>query len=203
VKRKFIILFVVADAVVIAAVGLGLYRYRFSLPRKFAAVEEGVLFRSGQGTGYQVTNAINKHGIKTIICLRRTKPSQSPPWLQHEKQAAREAGVTFLHWPMQSNEPLDEKYMLEFLKMTQDPVRTPILIHCARGEHRAGFFSAYYRMVINNWSKERALREMESLGFDLNTHTGLVAALKRLDVDRIKAKLKPPSTQPIKQRSRL
>lgn len=196
--RKVLPFLILADVIIVAGVGWWVYAEMFSLPRRFAAVEDGILYRSGQGSKREIRNAIDQHGIKTIICLRRAREGENANWLAAEKDAADKAGVELKLWTTKSGEPLHEGFWLKFLKLTQDPSRRPVWIHCAQGRHRAGFVAALYRMVINEWPLDRALREMESFGFDLNTHANLIKALKKLKPDKIRAELKVETTQPTK-----
>jgi protein tyrosine/serine phosphatase len=176
--------------------GLGWWRWHSSLPRKFAAVVPGVLYRSGQGSAMQFRNAIDREQIKTIVCLRQIEPQSAQEWLDAERAVADERHVTFVHWPTPSGEPVSEESILQFLKMTQDSSRTPLLVHCGLGRHRTGFLAAVYRRVIDDWPLEKALKEMESFEFDLTTHGKLVAAIRELDVGRLRANLKGAQTQP-------
>jgi protein tyrosine/serine phosphatase len=168
----------------------------FSLPKRFAVVEEGVLYRSGQGDRYELANAVERFGIKTIVCVRSPKGDEKTDWLDQERKTAAKAGVEFVYWPTSWAYPPDENRLIAFLRMTQDKRRTPILVHCALGRHRTGFFCAAYRMAINDWPKDKALKEMESLGFDLTTHAAFVNALRNLNVDELKAKVKRPEKSP-------
>jgi len=187
---------IVGGAMILAGIGFWVWKAYYDLPRRFAAVERGVLYRSGQGDRYEFANAVRQHGIRTLICLRKPKNNENTDWLDAEKRAAENAGIRFVYWPMDSNRPLGEEYWLEFFRMTQQPNQTPILIHCALGRHRTGFFAGLYRMVINGWPLEKTLSEMERLGFDLNTHTVLVDTLKNLNVAELKTKLDRPATLP-------
>lgn len=43
-------------------------------------------------------------------------------------------------------------------------------MHCKHGSDRTGLMSAMYRVVVENWSKEDALKEMTQGGFGQSTH---------------------------------
>lgn len=43
--------------------------------------------------------------------------------------------------------------------------RGPVLMHCKHGRNRTGLMAAMYRIVLQGWSKEAALEEMQSGGF--------------------------------------
>ncbi len=158
--------------------------YCYSLPRNFGVVTPGVLYRCGEGKVFQYHNAAQKYGIRTIFCLREVRG------LDAERRMAEQNQINFVFHPIDTHKPVPEEYWMEFLKMTQDPQRTPLLVHCAMGCHRTGFFCAIYRMVIDGWPREKALKEMESYGFDLNSHTELVKGLRQLDPVKIREKLK-------------
>ncbi len=183
--RKFATPGAVIVAVVVTAAA---WQYRTtSLPRNFAVVEPGVLYRAGEGKVFQIQNVIRDYRIKTILCLRKVRV------LEDERKMAEANQVAFVYRPIDSEKPVPESKCLEFLKMVKDPARTPILVHCAQGKHRTGFFVAVYRMVIDKWPLDRALKEMESHGFDLNSHTKLIEGLKAIDPERLREKLRSNS----------
>jgi protein tyrosine/serine phosphatase len=41
----------------------------------------------------------------------------------------------------------------------------PVYVHCRKGVDRTGFLVAAYRMKVDEWSYERAVAEMVSMGF--------------------------------------
>jgi protein tyrosine/serine phosphatase len=184
VKRNLII------TVMIVVVIFGIGWYRFVLPENFHSVREGILYRSGQGKGFELKNAVRQTNIKTIICVRDVEPTDDARWLDVEQNVCRELNVEFIRYPLDSHHLPSDSYLIEFLNLVQDPSRTPILLHCAQGKHRTGFFIALYRLVIENWSKEEALKEMELYGFDLSTHLELVNGIKNLDVQKLKRGMK-------------
>jgi hypothetical protein len=46
-----------------------------------------------------------------------------------------------------------------------DPANRPLVIHCQHGADRTGAIVALYRVVVQDWSKADALREMDEGGF--------------------------------------
>lgn len=64
-------------------------------------------------------------------------------------------------------------------------------MHCLRGADRSGTAVAVYRICAEGWSREDAIDEMVSGGFDFNSRFGhLVAYLRSLDVGALSAGLK-------------
>jgi len=117
----------------------------------------------------------------------------NPRWFQEEQAVARELGVEFVHCPLTSDTLGDDAMWNRLLGLTLDPARRPVLVHCARGELRTGFFCALYRMVVDGWPREKALSEMAHFGYDLNGHPTAVEALKHFDVKRARTKLRVTS----------
>lgn len=155
--------------------------YFFSLPRQFTEVDAGVLYRSGQGRPHQIRNAVRRYGIKTILCLRELDSERDTTWHAGEVRVARENNVAFLSWPTDSHKAVPESAQAEFLRLVQDPARRPVLVHCAQGKHRTGFFVALYRMVANGWSFGRAIQEMDSFGYGLASHEELMDSLRKIE----------------------
>ena len=64
---------------------------------------------------------------------------------------------------------------------------TPILVHCMQGSDRTGTVIAAYRMAIQGWSKESAIKEMTEGGYGFNTlWVKLTKLLNSLDIDKFR-----------------
>ena len=55
--------------------------------------------------------------------------------------------------------------MQTFLRVMSDPRNYPVLVHCFGGVHRAGAYTALYRMEFERWTNEQALAEMKAMGY--------------------------------------
>lgn len=191
-RRKRIVP-LIALAIAMGLAGFGVW-YKTSLPKRFAEIEPGVLYRSGQGKANQLQNVIDRYHIKTIICFREIKKEKNTSWYDREKRVTERNGVNFLSWPMDSRKPLPIEYQVKFLQMTQDPQKTPILIHCAQGRHRTGFFSGLYRRVINDWSIDKVLDEMYLFNFG-HDHPEIIEALRSIKPEVLRDKMKNEEPQ--------
>jgi protein tyrosine/serine phosphatase len=70
-----------------------------------------------------------------------------------------------------------------------NPKRTPVLVHCLHGSDRTGTMCALYRIAIQGWSKEDALKEMVEGGYGFHgVFQNLLDYLDELDIDDIKRK---------------
>ncbi len=79
-------------------------------------------------------------------------------------------GVTQIQLPYRTNH-VDDADVLAALRAIQTAqAQGPVLMHCKHGSDRTGLMSAMYRVVVENWSKEDALKEMTQGGFGQSTH---------------------------------
>lgn len=113
------------------------------------------LYRGAQPTK-QGIRELERLGVRTVINLRQFHSDRS---LIGDGALAYET----LRW-MASSTPTDEQ-VLRFLKICSDPQRTPVFLHCQHGSDRTGTMTALYRMVVQGWSREQAIREMSQGGF--------------------------------------
>jgi len=60
---------------------------------------------------------------------------------------------------------LHDDLVLQALRIMADPANRPLLIHCQHGADRTGAMVALYRVVVQNWSKADAIREMNEGGY--------------------------------------
>ena len=154
----------------------GHYRYWRQNLRRFQVVRPGVLYRSGQPSERGMRYLVDKHGIKTVLCLRYEEPRLrqglffeiGEPGGDKEKDYAAALGVRYLRWPL-ANEVywpwLTPRQFDRFYKLFDDPSNFPLLVHCAEGRHRTGTYAALFRMEYDRWSAEEALTEMYSFQF--------------------------------------
>jgi protein tyrosine/serine phosphatase len=80
--------------------------------------------------------------------------------------------------------------VLTFLRIVTDKASQPVLVHCAQGSDRTGMMVAIYRIVVQGWSKEDALKEMVDGGYGFHSFwQDLVRYVQKLDVDALKMQL--------------
>ena len=87
----------------------------------------------------------------------------------------------------------DEAEVLAFLRTVIKPENAPVFVHCRNGSDRTGTMVAAYRVVVQGWSKEAAIREMRDgpFGFHL-IWQGLPRFIERLDEERYRKELGLP-----------
>jgi protein tyrosine/serine phosphatase len=134
------------------------------------------LYRSAQPTAEGIKN-LKAYGIKTIINLRS---------FHSDKDEIKDTSLDYEHIYMKAWHP-EIKEAVRFLKIVTDPKRTPVLVHCQHGADRTGTMCAIYRVAIQGWTKEEAMREMREGGFGFHeVWKNLPKWFKKLDIEAIK-----------------
>ena len=72
--------------------------------------------------------------------------------------------LKLVHIPMTAFELRDDR-VLEALRVMVDPANRPLMIHCKQGADRTGALVALYRILVQGWTKQKAVREMSEGGF--------------------------------------
>jgi len=134
------------------------------------------LYRSAQPTaeGMQDLKAM---GIKTVINLRS---------FHSDRDEIGDTGLGYEHICMKAWHP-EEKEVVRFLRIVTDNQKTPVLVHCQHGADRTGTMCAVYRVVVQGWTKEEAIKEMTEGGFGFHgIWDNLIQWINKLDIDKIK-----------------
>ena len=134
------------------------------------------LYRSAQPTAEGMRN-LKALGIKTIVNLRS---------LHSDRDEIGKTALGYEPISMKAWHP-EEEDIVKFLKIVTDPKRTPVLVHCHYGADRTGTMCAVYRLAIQGWSKQEALKEMTEGGFGFHgVWQNLVRWIDSLDVEKVK-----------------
>ncbi len=136
--------------------------------------KRGVLYRSGQLTADQLTAAVKSHGIRTVVNLQL--PGEE---LTAERELSARLGVDFVNLPMPGDGFGEEWQFREILKITDDPQRRPVLVHCARGTCRTGAAVAMYRFERDGWTLEDVAAEMRRQTYHYGWLPGYVYAMAK------------------------
>lgn len=137
------------------------------------------LYRSAQPSSDGMKN-LKALGVKTIVNLRSFHSDR-------DKIGTNELGYEHIY--MKAWHPEREE-VIKFLKIANDPSRGPILLHCQHGADRTGTMVAIYRIAMQGWSKEEAIREMREGGYGFHeVWTNLPKWIDELNIDSIKAEI--------------
>lgn len=127
--------------------------YDFEVRSNFAEVVPGKLYRAGQPGEAQLERWILAYGLKGILDLRHSVPD-------YERALAARHGVRLFHVPISAERGLPEEVWLEIRGILTDEENLPLVIHCRSGADRTGLVAARYRVEVQGWPLEDALREM-------------------------------------------
>jgi protein tyrosine phosphatase (PTP) superfamily phosphohydrolase (DUF442 family) len=134
------------------------------------------LYRSKQPTAEGFKN-LKKTGIKTVVDLIT---------MHSDSSLLKDTGLDYVHIDMKSWHA-EEEDAVKFLKIVTDPKRTPVLVHCKHGADRTGTMCAVYRIAVQGWSKEEAIKEMIDGGYGFHKiWSNLPRWIRNLDVKKIK-----------------
>lgn len=125
--------------------------------------------------GFAAADAL---GIRTVVNLRPTPDIAPDP--RH---------ATLEHIPVWTWHVTDDE-IFDFLRIASDPAKQPVLVHCQHGADRTGLMVAAYRVVVQDWNKEDAIREMQHGGYGYHViWMNLPPVIRNLDVDKMRMRL--------------
>ena len=136
------------------------------------------IYRCAQPTADGLKSA-EKLGIKTVISLRAFHTDKD----ELESTKLKTERIRFNTW-----HPEDED-VVRFLKLVTNTNSGPFLVHCQHGADRTGTMIAIYRIAVQGWKKEAALKEMTDGGFGYHAMwKNLIEYLNQLDVEQLKTR---------------
>ncbi len=144
----------------------------------FYKVSEGV-YRSEQPDSEDFDSIVSV-GIGEILSLRE----------HHSDNDEAETHKVTLHRIEVNTGKMNEEQLKEALKIIIDR-KSPILVHCWHGSDRTGAVIASYRVVVEGWSKEKAIDELQngSFGYHAIIYPNIVKLIESLDVEEMRKSL--------------
>lgn len=138
------------------------------------------LYRGGQPTKEGFAE-LKKMGVKTIVNLRS---------FHSNRQKIGDTGLSSEHIYVKPWHG-EDKEVVRFLQIMSDRSKTPVFVHCWRGSDRTGAMVAAYRIVIQGWTKDEAIKEMTQGGYGFNEiWDNFLDNLRKMDIDKIKARVR-------------
>ena len=108
-----------------------------------------------------------EEGFKSLINMQTddegTKQKMKP---DEERQNAEDAGLTFLHHPV-DGEKLSEDLVDDFRRKATD-LPAPVLVHCASGQ-RSGAFVMMHIGSEQGMSGDEVIKKAKEMGFECDT----------------------------------
>ena len=138
----------------------------------------GGLYRGAQPTA-EGMRELKKLGVKTVVSLRT---------FHSDRAMIGDTGLAYVHLRM-TPLAVSDAAVAGFLKRVADKKRQPVFVHCLHGADRTGVLCAAYRIVVQGWSRDEAIREMTTGGFGHHKlFANLTAYLRKADFDAIRRK---------------
>jgi protein tyrosine phosphatase (PTP) superfamily phosphohydrolase (DUF442 family) len=134
------------------------------------------LYRSAQPSAEGIRN-LKAMGIETVVDLRS---------FHSDRDEIENTGLAYEQIYMKAWHP-EEEDAVRFLQIVTNPKRSPAIVHCQHGADRTGTMCVLYRVAVQGWSKEEALREMTDGGFGFHgIWENLIRWINGLDIEGIK-----------------
>lgn len=161
-----------------AVVGLAVLEWG-RLPKRFAAVIPGELYRSGELTPRHVAELKQRVGLARVISLLDPNDPDSAAESDAERVACERLGIRWENVPMRGNGDSTPEARARLLDLLRIRDAGPTLVHCAAGANRTGVAIGLHRVCNEGWSADQALAEMERFDFQADEkHRGAVEAIR-------------------------
>jgi tyrosine-protein phosphatase SIW14 len=142
----------------------------------FAVVEDGPagIYRGAQPSAAGI-ETLKSRGVRTVIDLRDDARPDA-------RENAEAAGLAYIHIPTNASHTDPAKIRTFLHAMSTSP--RPVFVHCKAGCDRTGLEIAMYRVVVENWSRDEALRELYAHGYHWALFPGIARYVKTFDATR-------------------
>ena len=123
--------------------------------RNFGKVSS-TMYRGGRPTeeGFE---SLAKLGVKVVVDVRGG-PSDS------ERKRVTKLGMQYVSIPWRCFHPQDQR-IARFLAVVRENRGKKVFVHCRLGDDRTGLMIATYRMAVQGWTADEAMKEMRAYGF--------------------------------------
>ncbi len=120
---------------------------------------------------------LEEQRFRTIINLRER---------QKDLKYADDRSFIHVHYPIRTWR-LDESDILQVMSIIKAS-EGKILIHCKHGSDRTGCMIAAYRVIFEDWSKEKALAELraDEFGYHEFWFPDIAKLIENLDVEKMR-----------------
>ncbi|MFB3893671.1 MAG: tyrosine-protein phosphatase [Phycisphaerae bacterium] len=121
--------------------------------------------------------SLKKLGVRTVVNLRTT---------HSDSKLLGDTGLVYKEIEFNPFSPSDSE-VATFLKVVTDKSNQPVFVHCQHGADRTGMMCAMYRMAVEGWQRDEAIREMTQGGYGWHEQwVNILAYMNKVDVEKIK-----------------
>ncbi|MCU0797998.1 MAG: tyrosine-protein phosphatase [Akkermansiaceae bacterium] len=138
---------------------------------------DGKVWRSPQPNREEFSR-LKQQGVGEVLNLRQ--------WNSDDGEAE---GLVLHRVRMNAGDIGDEQMLEALLVLTE--AESPVLVHCWHGADRTGVVVAMYRMVVQRWSRERAIAELMEprFGHHAAVYPNIREYLESVDIDAMRRRL--------------
>ena len=192
--------------------GIGLEAARDQLwPRRFAVVEPGLLYRSGQITPRLIEGVLRDHRIRKVVWMLHYNERKRSH--RTEKAAMEALGIEQTNFHLRGDGTGQIEHYADAIAEVHEAHQKgeAVLVQCASGSRRSGGVVTLYLLLVEGRTPEEAYRELDRFGRTpvaesplleyLNLHMGEIAELlvERKVIERVPKPL--PLLRPPPQKS--
>lgn len=155
----------IAIAALLLAFAMAWWQSRV-LPKRFAAVVPGRVYRGGSVTPEQLDYLKREYHIRTVLSLLNPEVPESVA----ERAAAKQLGLMWINVPLPGNGASTPHQRTLIKQALFDESLQPIFVHCAAGTNRTGLAIGMYRLYAQHWPLDQVLAEMHRFDFEDEPH---------------------------------
>ncbi|MGK5065657.1 tyrosine-protein phosphatase [Janthinobacterium sp. LB3P112] len=139
-----------------------------------------VLYRSAKLDSRDVAQ-LQALGVKTVISLRS---------FHSDTQVLDGSGIRAVRIPI-NTWAIRDKHVIDTMRAIRAAGQHgPVLLHCLHGADRTGMMAAMYRMLYQDWPREKAIDELKNGGYGYHAvWKNIESYLKRVDVVALRAQI--------------
>lgn len=117
------------------------------------------VYRGAQPTMGQFKKLRDKLGIKTIVNLKND--NRNSAYFLFEEERCKELGLKLVNVRISSRSLPSTEQLIEYKRVMEEEMETPVLIHCKAGADRTSNFCTLYQYFI----EKRKMKDTDQLRF--------------------------------------
>jgi len=170
---------VIAVAVIGAAIWVWDEQIKYRVfPKRWAVVEEGKIYRSGQISEPLIYGMLKDHKIARVIDFTCGAPADGKAQ-KAEREAIEKLNIDSVYISLRGNGTGSlsnyTKAIAEVHKSYEEG--SPVLVHCAAGSKRTSGVLLYYLVLVRGQDPEKTVEEMRRFDFGPTESPELIAFL--------------------------
>ncbi len=134
------------------------------VPKRFAVVEPGLLYRSGQISPRLIRGVLEEHDIRVVISMLNYDEREESHRVQ--RAAMEDLGIEYANLTLNGNGTGELRHYAEALEMIAlaHVQAKAVLVHCAAGSRRAAGVVAAYQVLVQDRRPEDVWHELDRYG---------------------------------------